>query len=266
MKKEFLIAILRTFLFSSSINSIRLNSWNELEALERAGFVFVESLSPLKLSIRLFLYGYCCSTWVKTAKLLGNRRTCQLLSQMCLPQKNRIGLVHLFVGSLLFQLSYGYQKSLSILSPEEGALRKVVKKSIMLTLFGLCFDEFIGLFCMYWFNKQIKVVGTSTTGACMICLQDETNQVISVCSANHFSHPDCITPWFNQGHGDCPMCRQKMNVAVDSVRNFDWLPSLYDNSFLIRVLVSCTSFSVMSVLYIFQMKLLQWRLLRKSAR
>lgn len=278
MKREFFVAILRTFLFySAPSNGILIDSFADLEKLETIGLEFANTISPSTLAMRIFLYGYCCSTWVKASKLLGRRRNCELLEEGCVTQKNRIGLIHLFLGSLIFQISFGSSNYISVGGAgfpgrmlcllNSRQLPKALRKAFILSLSGLVVDEALTAGCMYWFDKQLKVVGLlppdSQRKDCMICLQEDSDSVIQICEARHSSHPECIGAWIKKNrNAPCPMCRREMNkVEVVSKRHFGWITSLYSVSTLYkRVFISSTSFCIMTLLFLCQMKWTKWRL------
>ncbi len=49
---------------------------------------------------------------------------------------------------------------------------------------------------------------------CSICLESyEVGQKLAVLSCMHFYHDHCLRTW-NKDHGECPQCRENINVVI----------------------------------------------------
>jgi hypothetical protein len=243
---DFAISALRVWVFTPKTLDIFVSDFGEFP-------IEAQTANLDKVALRIFLYAYACSSWTKASCYLQQR-----YPSLSNPSPQKLGYMHLTFGSYLIK-----QKRQDIIQLiATGQIATLTGKILKFFMMGVAIDELATFLYLYLFVLKRSVAGKPGRGTCMICLEDEIENGLVLCKANHIAHQNCIERWYNPSlpnHNTCPACRQTMTISVVKLRNFDWLRG-FVTKLPIRVLVNLSALLVMTGLYSFQSIIFKWRL------
>lgn len=256
MLQELATSSLRVWLFSPTILDI------PIDDLKRMLPINAKTTTTLKVALRMFAFGWACSSWTKASLYL--QRNVSIVTRK---STRKIGWIHLLIGSILLQTHK--PKGVSYFPSRYPHIRLLLK-TLGFGLLGYLVDEFLTLAVLFISEKRYLIKGIGLKSSvpteqgceeCMICLTDTKEQLQSFCSSGHSAHPLCMEKWYRPSapFSNCPLCRQQMNVLFKSIFHFGWFKE-YRKGIMARFFLSSGSLCLMSVVYCMQMYALNTRL------